>query len=161
MISEMATAIATISKAGPRVLGPITVAGAVAAGTIVVGGKKARDLHHAEEALRPGLREAIADCEQAQAAAEQAADEYGRRQLAVYDQTVGRFADWLEQNEPGVQRMTAVIADRDLVAAPDVPPGEVGRVQALRTFNHMIVTDSRLQGVILPLGDGLAYAVRV
>jgi predicted O-methyltransferase YrrM len=43
----------------------------------------------------------------------------------------------------------------------DVPANEVGRVQALRTFNHTIVTDSRLRGVILPLGDGLAYAVRI
>jgi predicted O-methyltransferase YrrM len=37
----------------------------------------------------------------------------------------------------------------------------MGRVQALRTFNHTIVSDSRLRGVILPLGDGVAYAVRV
>jgi caffeoyl-CoA O-methyltransferase len=43
----------------------------------------------------------------------------------------------------------------------DVPAHEKGRVQALRTFNHAIVTDSRLHGVILPHGDGLAYAVRL
>jgi len=43
----------------------------------------------------------------------------------------------------------------------DVPAHETARVQALRTFNHAIVTDSRLRGVVLPLGDGLAYAVRV
>jgi caffeoyl-CoA O-methyltransferase len=49
---------------------------------------------------------------------------------------------------------------KGLVAAADVPAAEVGRVQALRTFNHVIVSDSRLRGVILPLGDGLAYAVR-
>jgi predicted O-methyltransferase YrrM len=50
---------------------------------------------------------------------------------------------------------------RGLVAADDVPPAEIGRVQALRTFNHAIATDSRLRGAILPLGDGIAYAVRV
>jgi predicted O-methyltransferase YrrM len=35
------------------------------------------------------------------------------------------------------------------------------RVHALRAFNQMLVTDPRLRGVVLPLGDGVGYAVRV
>ncbi len=34
-------------------------------------------------------------------------------------------------------------------------------LEALRSFNTKIANDPRLRGVILPLGDGLAYAVRI
>ena len=66
---------------------------------------------------------------------------------------------------PKLSERGATVADnvlwKGLVAAADVPAHEIGRVQALRTFNHALLTDSRLRGVILPLGDGVAYAARV
>jgi hypothetical protein len=33
---------------------------------------------------------------------------------------------------------------------------EMKRVEALRKFNRSIVSDARLRGVVLPLGDGVA-----
>jgi predicted O-methyltransferase YrrM len=34
-------------------------------------------------------------------------------------------------------------------------------VAALRAFNTALTSDPRLRGVVLPLGDGIGYAVRV
>ncbi len=52
---------------------------------------------------------------------------------------------------------------RGLVAAADtdVPEHERVRVDALRAFNRRVVTDARLRGVVLPLGDGVAFATRL
>jgi caffeoyl-CoA O-methyltransferase len=75
------------------------------------------------------------------------------------------YPAYLDLVLPKLSARGVIVADnvlwKGLVAAQDVPPREVGRVQALRTFNHSIVSDSRLRGVVLPLGDGVAYAVRV
>lgn len=49
---------------------------------------------------------------------------------------------------------------KGLVAKDDVPEREVARVTALRAFNRAVTTDPRLRAVLLPLGDGVAYAVR-
>jgi len=76
------------------------------------------------------------------------------------------YPRYLDLVLPKLSARGVVVADnvlwKGLVAAPDslVPPGEVARVEALREFNRRVVTDPRLRGVILPLGDGVAYAVR-
>jgi len=60
-------------------------------------------------------------------------------------------------------RARIVVADnvlwRGLVAAKEVPEKERARVDALRVFNERI-TAPPWNGVILPLGDGVALAVR-
>lgn len=75
------------------------------------------------------------------------------------------YPAYLDLVVPKLSERGVVVADnvlwKGLVAAPQVPPNEMGNVSALRTFNHALVTDSRLRSVILPLGDGVAYAVRV
>jgi predicted O-methyltransferase YrrM len=77
------------------------------------------------------------------------------------------YPAYLDLVLPKLSSRGVIVADnvlwKGLVAArqEDVPASEIGRVQALRTFNHSVVTDSRLRGVVLPLGDGVAYAVRV
>ena len=38
---------------------------------------------------------------------------------------------------------------------------ERARVEALREFNAALLGDARLRAVILPLGDGVAYAVKL
>ena len=88
--------------------------------------------------------------------------------LAYIDCVKEHYPAYLDLILPKLSPRGILIADnvlwRGLVAAPpeaELPAHEVGRVQALRTFNHSIVSDSRLRGVILPLGDGVAYAVRV
>lgn len=85
--------------------------------------------------------------------------------LVYIDCVKEHYPAYLDLVLPKLSARGVIIADnvlwKGLVAAKDVPPHEVGRVQALRTFNHSIVSDSRLRGVILPLGDGVAYAVRI
>jgi caffeoyl-CoA O-methyltransferase len=87
--------------------------------------------------------------------------------LVYIDCVKEHYPAYLDLVLPKLSARGVIVADnvlwRGLVAAaPDeVPAKELGRVQALRTFNHAIVSDTRLRGVILPLGDGVAYAVRV
>jgi predicted O-methyltransferase YrrM len=88
--------------------------------------------------------------------------------LVYIDCVKEHYPAYLDLILPKLSAKGVILADnvlwKGLVAQahPDaIPAHEVGRVQALRTFNHAIVSDSRLRGVILPLGDGLAYAVRV
>lgn len=86
--------------------------------------------------------------------------------LAYIDCVKEHYPAYLDLILPKLSARGLIIADnvlwKGLVAPEDSPPAsEIGRVQALRTFNHTIVSDSRLRGVILPLGDGVAYAVRI
>jgi caffeoyl-CoA O-methyltransferase len=86
--------------------------------------------------------------------------------FAYVDCVKEHYPAYLDLILPKLSARGVIIADnvlwKGLVAPEDSPPAsEIGRVQALRTFNHSIVSDSRLRGVILPLGDGVAYAVRV
>lgn len=85
--------------------------------------------------------------------------------LVYIDCVKEHYPQYLDLVLPKLSAKGVIVADnvlwKGLVAAADVPPNEVARVQALRTFNQAIVSDARLRGVILPLGDGVAYAVRV
>lgn len=75
------------------------------------------------------------------------------------------YPAYLDVVVPKLSPKGVVIADnvlwKGLVASASVPEHEEKRVAALRSFNEKITTDPRLRGVILPLGDGVAYAVRV
>lgn len=85
--------------------------------------------------------------------------------FAYVDCVKEHYPAYLDLIVPKLTTRGVLVADnvlwKGLVAADDTPPAELGKVQALRTFNHAIVTDARLRGVVLPLGDGVAYAVRV
>jgi len=84
--------------------------------------------------------------------------------LCYIDCVKEHYPAYLDLVLPKLSDHGVIIADnvlwKGLVAKQDVPAHELGRVQALRTFNHSIVSDARLRGVILPLGDGVAYAAR-
>ena len=84
--------------------------------------------------------------------------------LAYIDCVKEHYPAYLDLLIPKLSERGVLVADNVLwmghVAATDVPAAEMGRVQALRTFNHSITTDSRLRSVIMALGDGVAYAVR-
>ncbi len=75
------------------------------------------------------------------------------------------YVAYLEAAVPKLSARGVVVADnvlwKGLVGAKDVPPNEQKRVDALRAFNAALTTDARLRGVVLPLGDGVGYAVRV
>lgn len=75
------------------------------------------------------------------------------------------YPAYLDLVLPKLSARGVIIADnvlwRGFVATDDVPVKELYRVQALRKFNEALVADARLRAVVLPLGDGVAYAARV
>lgn len=85
--------------------------------------------------------------------------------LAYVDCVKQHYPQYFDLLVPKLSPKGALLADnvlwKGLVAAKNIPSDETERVAALREFNRRIVTDARLRGVILPLGDGVAYAARV
>ena len=91
----------------------------------------------------------------------------GEIDLVYVDCVKQDYPAYLDLVLPKLSARGVIIADnvlwRGLVARVDseVPESETAKVQALRKFNRAIVSDPRLRGVVLPLGDGVAYATRV
>lgn len=89
----------------------------------------------------------------------------GAIDLLYVDCVKEHYPEYLARAVPKLSARGIVVADnvlwKGLVAAGDVPAVEVERVAALRAFNRALVSDPRLRGVVLPLGDGVGYAVRV
>lgn len=74
------------------------------------------------------------------------------------------YPAYLDLVLPKLSDKAVIVADNVLwmgmTASANVPEKEAKRVAALRVFNEKITTHPELRGVILPLGDGVAYAVR-
>ncbi len=86
--------------------------------------------------------------------------------LAYVDCVKEEYPRYLELLVPRLAPRGVIIADnvlwRGLVAKGSaVPDHERERTEALRAFNLALVQDPRMRSVVLPLGDGVAYAVRV
>ena len=85
--------------------------------------------------------------------------------LAYIDCVKEEYPKYLELLAPRLAPRGVIVADnvlwRGLVAggAP-IPEGERERVEALRAFNLAIVQHPHLTAVVLPLGDGVAYATK-
>ena len=75
------------------------------------------------------------------------------------------YPRYLEIAVPKLSRDGVVIADnvlwRGQVARESPADAEKERVQALRRFNLALVSRPDLCGVVLPLGDGVGFAVRI
>lgn len=88
----------------------------------------------------------------------------GEIDLVYVDCVKEHYPRYLDIAVPKLSARGVVVADnvlwKGLVAKADVPANEQARVEALRTFNRALVGDPRLRGVVLPLGDGVGYAVR-
>jgi caffeoyl-CoA O-methyltransferase len=84
--------------------------------------------------------------------------------LVYIDCVKEHYTRYLDLVVPKLSARGVVIADnvlwKGLVAKSEVPAKEQVRVDALRAFNRALVSDPRLRAVVLPLGDGVAYAVR-
>ncbi|HEY1960051.1 MAG TPA: O-methyltransferase [Polyangiaceae bacterium] len=84
--------------------------------------------------------------------------------LAYVDCVKEDYPRYLELLAPRLRTGGVVVADnvlwRGLVASDELPADERARVTALRAFNRAIVS-SPFRGVVLPLGDGVAYAVKL
>jgi predicted O-methyltransferase YrrM len=74
------------------------------------------------------------------------------------------YPAYLDRILPRLSEHGVIVADnvlwQGLVAKKDVPADQQKRVTALRQFNKALTTNAKLRSVILPLGDGVAFAVR-
>jgi predicted O-methyltransferase YrrM len=85
--------------------------------------------------------------------------------LAYVDCVKEEYPRYLELLVPRLAPRGVIVADnvlwRGLVARGSaVPEGERERTEALRAFNLALVQNPQLRGVVLPLGDGVGYAVK-
>ncbi len=86
--------------------------------------------------------------------------------LAYVDCVKVEYPRYLELLVPRLAPRGVIVADnvlwRGLVAKEGgVPEGERERTEALRAFNLALVQHPQLRGVVLPLGDGVGYAVKM
>jgi caffeoyl-CoA O-methyltransferase len=86
--------------------------------------------------------------------------------LAYVDCVKEEYPRYLQLLVPRLAPRGVIIADnvlwRGLVAkGTNVPEGERERTEALRAFNLALVQHPQLRGVVLPLGDGVGYAVKM
>jgi predicted O-methyltransferase YrrM len=84
--------------------------------------------------------------------------------LAYIDCVKEEYVAYLELIVPKLSARGVVVADnvlwKGLVAKSEVPPNEAKRTDALRAFNRALTAHPSLRAVVLPLGDGVAYAVK-
>jgi predicted O-methyltransferase YrrM len=85
--------------------------------------------------------------------------------FAYIDCVKEEYPRYLEILVPKLAPRGVVVADnvlwRGLVAKGDaVPDNERERTEALRTFNLALVQHPALRGLVLPLGDGVGYAIK-
>jgi predicted O-methyltransferase YrrM len=89
----------------------------------------------------------------------------GQVDLAYVDCVKEEYPEYLKRLVPLLSERGMIIADNvlwgGLVARREIPADEVGTTEGLREFNRALLQDPRMRAVILPLGDGIAYAVRV
>jgi caffeoyl-CoA O-methyltransferase len=85
--------------------------------------------------------------------------------FAYVDCVKEEYPRYLELLVPRLSPRGVIVADnvlwRGLVAKGDaVPENERERTDALRAFNLALVQHPQLRGLVLPLGDGVGYAVK-
>jgi predicted O-methyltransferase YrrM len=85
--------------------------------------------------------------------------------LAYIDCVKEEYSRYLELLVPRLAPRGVIVADnvlwRGLVAKNAVPDNEKERTEALRAFNLALVQHPLLRGLVLPLGDGVGYAVKL
>lgn len=85
--------------------------------------------------------------------------------LIYLDALKEEYSDYLEQSLPLLKIGGVILADNVLwggqVAGSIREERYQNSTRALREFNEKFVNHSQLSGLIMPIGDGLAYAVKV
>jgi len=85
--------------------------------------------------------------------------------LVFIDAVKEEYSRYLELSLPLLRVGGVVIVDNLLwggqVAGEIRAPEQTASTQALREFNQLFVRHPQLQSVVLPLGDGLGYAVKL
>jgi caffeoyl-CoA O-methyltransferase len=89
----------------------------------------------------------------------------GTFDMVFLDAVKEEYAQYLELSLPLLRVGGVVIADNLLwggqVAGEIREPNQTASTQALREFNQLFVRHPQLLSVVLPLGDGLGYGVKV
>jgi predicted O-methyltransferase YrrM len=85
--------------------------------------------------------------------------------FAYVDCVKEEYPRYLELLVPRLAPGGVIVADnvlwRGLVARGDsIPEDQRERVEALRAFNLALVQHPQLRGIVLPLGDGVGYAIK-
>jgi predicted O-methyltransferase YrrM len=85
--------------------------------------------------------------------------------LVYLDAMKEEYADYLELSLPLLRTGGVVIADNLLwggqVAGEPRAPDQKRSTESLRRFNQQFVNHQNLRSVVLPVGDGLGYGVKV
>jgi predicted O-methyltransferase YrrM len=85
--------------------------------------------------------------------------------MAYVDCVKEEYPRYLELLVPRLGERGVLVADnvmwRGHVARPESAGAEAPRARALGAFNEALVRHPELRGLILPLGDGVAYAVKL
>jgi hypothetical protein len=121
VVQVAASAFRVLAKSRPKLLVAVGVA---AVAGISAGTKGAIDTvrgRSVRQAATQRYDEAVAECEEVRLNAELVALEYGDFQMRSHQGTVGRFADWLEQNEHLVKRLNFKRVDGVWIRVPDIP----------------------------------------
>jgi caffeoyl-CoA O-methyltransferase len=88
----------------------------------------------------------------------------GPIELAYVDCVKTDYVRYLELLVPRLGDRGVIVADnvlwRGQVAQPDASPADTSYARALGAFNEALMKHPALRGVVLPLGDGVAYAVK-
>jgi len=84
--------------------------------------------------------------------------------LAYVDCVKEEYPAYLDLLVPRLSERGVIVADNVLwrghVARGSVPESERVRTEVLRSFNAALVGHPELMAIVLPLGDGVAYAVK-
>jgi len=86
--------------------------------------------------------------------------------LAYIDAVKEEYSDYLEQIVPLIRSGGVIIADNVLwkgqvATGRLLSPDQKSSTTGLQEFNRRFISNPELQSVILPLGDGLAYGVKI
>jgi len=85
--------------------------------------------------------------------------------LAYVDAIKEEYPQYLDAIIPKLRKGGIIIADNVLwkgqVAGEVLAPDQASSTAALREFNRLITSHPKLSAIILPLGDGLAYGVKI
>jgi len=117
---------------GAKVLVPLGI-GTV--GIITTTTKGLIDFHSGKTVRKTAIKKfeiALVDLEQVELKTERVAREYGEHQIAVHKASLGRFADWLEQNQAQVKRLHLKKVDGVSIKIPEIPK-YVANVQDVMT----------------------------
>ncbi|CDM64892.1 O-methyltransferase [Pyrinomonas methylaliphatogenes] len=87
--------------------------------------------------------------------------EAGSFDLVFIDAAKREYGDYLDQSLRLLRPGGVVIVDNLLWKGQVAKDFQDEETQALRDFNRRFVSDERLRAIVIPLGDGLGYGIKI